>query len=118
MKKHLYLLPALALILTVGCTPKQEPEDTPPPPETPASSPEPAKEVVTEYGQGLVSSMDKARSVQAKEDIREVQRAIQEYTVTNGSYPPSLDSIAGNITGNINLNAFSYDPATGIVGIK
>lgn len=108
----------MALTLAVGCTPRQEPEDTPPPPETPASRQESAKEVVTEYGQGLVSSMDKARSVQAREDIREVQRAIQDYTVTNGSFPPSLDAVAGNITGNINLGAFSYDPASGVVSIK
>lgn len=111
------LLPAIALILAVGCSPKQEPEDVPEPPKAPAAQ-ESAKDVVTGYGQGLSSSLDKAKKVQVHMDINEIQRGVQQYTVDNGARPQSLDDVAPYIAGEIDFSPFEYDPDTGKVTAK
>lgn len=116
--KKIIIIQILTMALMLGCSPKQEPEDTPPPPEMPAAHQESAGEIVENYGKGLAGSLDKAHAAQAKVDIREVQRAIQDYTSTNGNFPVSLDDLAGYVSPNLDLSAFYYDPETGQVNIK
>jgi len=119
MKRLASLFAVTALAVSIGCTPQQEPNDAPPPPKTPAAESEPAGQIVQDYGEGLVRSMDKARSAQAKVDIREVQRAIQEYALSHdGAYPPTLDDITGDLNGDIDLSQFKYNPDNGAVSIK
>ncbi len=120
MKRLIHISAAMALILFLGCSPHQEPEDVPPPPKAPEQEqkPESAKQIIENYGEGLVTSMDKARAAQAKVDIREVQRVIQDYALAHdGAYPASLDEISGSLAG-IDLSSFDYDPSNGSVSLR
>jgi hypothetical protein len=118
--KRLFIVSVLILFaLSIGCSPKQEPKDVPPPPKTPSAKQESAKKIIEDYGTGLAKSMDKARSVQAKEDIREVQRAVQGYAIDHdGAYPPSLNDVKDYLNESVDLNAFNYNPANGAVTLR
>jgi len=119
MKRLLCITSAALLALTIGCSPKQEPKDVPPPPETPTAKHESAKKIVEDYGTGLATSMDKARSAQAKVDIREVQRAVQDYALDHdGAYPGSLDDVRDRMNGPVDLSAFNYNPDNGAVTLR
>jgi len=85
----------------------------------PTAKHESARKIVEDYGTGLVTSMDKARSAQARVDIREVQRAVQDYALDHdGAYPRSLDDVRDRMSGSIDLNAFNYNPDTGAVTLR
>ncbi len=126
MKKLYILLSAILVIFVFGCSKSEQKNDAPqaPPaaqqaaPAQPAQQPDSAKEIVQQYGQGLVKSVDKARGVQGKIDLDSVKDAVRNYQVENGRYPASLDAIKNYLRPDIDLSSFNYDPATGNVTQK
>ncbi len=131
MRKLFIVFSSMFLMLSVGCSRSGQKNDAlqappaaqqaaPEQASTPAQAqqPESAKEIVQQYGQGLVKSVDKARGVQAKIDLDSVKDAVRNYQVENGRYPSSLDAIKNYVRPNIDLSAFNYDPATGNVALK
>jgi len=132
MKKRLYLLPALLLAMTVGCTPTEKKADLPPPPQAgqenaaapaapaaqPQAQPESAQEIVQGYAGGLKSSIDKAKTAQARNDKGAILTAVREFQSEQGRFPSSLDEIKGRLRANTDLTLYDYDPNTGDVTLK
>lgn len=135
MKRLAYLLPAVALVFALGCTPKESPEDTPPPPQAPASQtettapvqeavpaapaePESAGKIVEDYAHHVVSTPDKARAANAKTEMASLQTVIESYYADNQRYPSSLDEVKGDMQAGFDMSRFNYDPATGRVSLK
>lgn len=134
MRVSVYIFLALTVVLGLfGCTPTEKKVDVPPPPTageqatqapTPASpapqgqQPESAKKVIEDYHKGLTTSIDKAKSVQAKVDMGAVQDAVRNYQVENGRCPEGLDAIKSYVGPKVNLSLYNYDPGTGTVSLK
>jgi hypothetical protein len=131
MKHLLYILAAFALLAFTACTPTEKKADVPPPPQAAPEAPATAqatppaqqeapssKEIVEKYEKTLVTSMDKARAVQTKMDLDEINMAVRNFQNENGRYPATLDEIKGNVKQGIDLGMYSYDSNTGAVNIK
>lgn len=131
MKKLAYMLSAAALVFTLGCTPKEKPDQVPPTPEAPESQAAPAPEagaapggqqsageIVEEYAGGLTGAPGKARSANAKVEMQAVQTAVSGFQAANGRYPSSLDEVRGDMQPGFDMSPFGYDPATGKVSLK
>ncbi|MBI5190466.1 MAG: hypothetical protein HZA22_07305 [Nitrospirae bacterium] len=136
MNKLVYLLSAVALVFALGCTPKESPEDTPPPPQAPQgqadalppdasdageaapAQPVPAGKIVEDYAAGVTTAPGKARSANAKVEMAAVQTAVSSFQVMNGRYPSSLDEVRGDMQPGFDMSPYNYDPATGKVSRK
>lgn len=139
MKKLAYLLPTVALVFALGCTPKESPEDTPPPPQAPQgqvdqvspgagdvqeaapaapTEPDSAGKIVQDYATGLTTAPGKARAAQAKIDMAALQTAVGNFYAENERYPSSLDEVSGSMQAGFDMSPFNYNPATGKVSLK
>lgn len=120
-KCALFAIVAVLCAFLAGCTPTQEPEDVPSPPEAPKSEPvkgDSARKVVTDYGSGLTGSIDKTRKLKMKSEMDALNTAVQNYYLENGKYPASLDEISSYTLSGTDLSAYDYDPETGRISIR
>jgi hypothetical protein len=66
-----------------------------------------------QYGNTLMQSKKSAQKLDAKVNVIQVQKSIQEYYAANGRYPADLDELSTFNGMTLKSDHYDYDPATG-----
>jgi hypothetical protein len=66
-----------------------------------------------QHGDTMVHSLKSAKKLDAKVNVLEVKRSIQEFYASNGSYPADLDELSTFNGMTLQSDQYDYDPATG-----
>jgi hypothetical protein len=68
---------------------------------------------VEEYGDILIDSYMGSKKAVEQVNLKNMQRAIQMYRVTNGEYPKTLKDIEGIMDSPIDFELYQYNPENG-----
>ncbi len=71
-----------------------------------------------QYGNTMTQSLKSAKSVDAKVNVEEVSKSIQEFYAANGRYPADLDELSKFNGITLKSDKYDYDPATGMLTDK
>jgi len=71
------------------------------------------KNPVQQYGNTMTQSYKSAQKLDAKVNILEVRKSIQEFYAANGRYPADLNELAGFNGITLKGDRYEYDPASG-----
>ena len=71
-----------------------------------------------QYGNTMVQSYKKAKDVDNKINVQQVQKSIQEFYVANGKYPADLNELSTFNGITLKNDAFEYNPSTGTFAEK
>ncbi len=71
-----------------------------------------------QYGNTLNQSLKSAKSVDAKVNVEEVRKSIQEFYAANGRYPADLNELAAFNGMTLKSDKYYYDSATGTLTEK
>lgn len=73
---------------------------------------------VDQYGKGLINVKERAEDAAEKANLDAVRAAVRAYEAANGSFPPTLQDVAGIIGAKADLSKYDYDPQSGTVRPK
>ena len=71
-----------------------------------------------QYGNTMIQSLKKAKDVDNKVNVQQVQKSIQEFYAANGRYPSDLNELSTFNGITLKNGNYAYDPATGAIAEK
>jgi hypothetical protein len=66
-----------------------------------------------QHGDTMVHSLKSAKKLDAKVNVLEVKKSIQEFYAANGNYPADLEELTAFNGMTLQSDQYDYDPATG-----
>lgn len=76
------------------------------------------KNPVQQYGNTMTQSYKSAQKLDAKVNVQQVQKSIQEFYAANGRYPADLNEISSFNGMTLKSDHYEYDPGTGTLTEK
>ncbi len=76
------------------------------------------KNPVQQYGNTMVQSYKSAQKLDAKVNVQQVQKSIQEFHAANGRFPADLNEVSSFNGISLKSDNYDYDPSTGILTEK
>lgn len=73
---------------------------------------------VSQYGDALIGSYQKARNSADTANLEALKKAVQAYRSAHDEYPKSLKDIEQIAGGRVEIEKYDYDPASGAVSLK
>jgi hypothetical protein len=71
-----------------------------------------------QYGTTMTQSLKKTKEVDAKVNVEQVQKSIQEFYAANGRYPSDLNEVSAFNGITLKSDKYDYNPATGALTEK
>lgn len=76
------------------------------------------KNPAQQYGNTMIESYKSAQKLDAKVNVQQVQKSIQEFHAANGRFPADLNEVSSFNGISLKSDHYDYNPSTGILTEK